>query len=118
MSALKTINLLLNKWAGTDNVKRDEFIENFDILDREVGQQNYKKVKSAKDVNKLFATEIWYLKGTTTKFREFTLSGGATPLYTTLTMKEYAADGITILVTKTWTLAYDGDGDLLSTIPN
>ncbi|MCO5387786.1 MAG: hypothetical protein NHB14_20685 [Desulfosporosinus sp.] len=35
MSLYKTVNLLLHKWAGTDNVSRAEFVENFDILDAE-----------------------------------------------------------------------------------
>lgn len=119
MSTNKTPNLNMNDWTGTDNVKRVEFKENFDIVDKEVGQQNYKKVKSGKDVNKLFTTEVWYLKGTNTKFRQFVLTG-TSPMYATLTATEYQADGVTVAsgYPKTWTLAYDGDGDLLSTTPN
>jgi len=118
MSANKTTNLSMNSWNGTDNVLRSEFNQNFDILDKEVGQQNYKKVKSGKDSNKIFTIVSWYRKADNTLFRKFTLSGGTSPSYTTLTMQEYNADGTTVNTTKIFTLAYDTDGDLLSVTPN
>lgn len=118
MSTNKTPNLSMNDWAGTDNVLRTEFSANFNILDKEVGQQNYKKVKSVKDANKIFTIEQWYRKVDNTLFRKFVLSGGVSPKYTTLALTEYAADGTTVVTTKTWTLAYDADGDLLSVTPN
>jgi hypothetical protein len=118
MSSNKTDNLNMHKWVGTDNVQHLEFVENFDIIDKELGQQGYKKVKSGKDANKIFTNEKWYRSADNTLFREFILSGGTSPSYTTLTMKEYAADGTTVIVTKTWTLAYDTDGDLSSVTPN
>lgn len=118
MSTNKSTNLTMHKWTGTDNVLRSEFVENFDVLDKEVGQQGYIKVKSGKDANKIFVTEEWKRKADSTLFRKFVLSGGVSPSYTTLTMTEYAANGTTLVVTKTFTLAYDGDGDLLSITPN
>ncbi|WP_458412793.1 hypothetical protein ACNQFZ_18580 [Schinkia sp. CFF1] len=38
MSSEKTTNFNLHKWAGTDYVKRLEFNENFDEIDRVVGE--------------------------------------------------------------------------------
>lgn len=118
MSANHTANLGMHSFIGTDYVRRAEFNENFDIIDKELGQQNYIKEKSGKDTKKIYTVEKWKRKADNSLFRKFELSGGETPCYTTLTMTEYTLDGVTVVTTKTWTLVYDDDKDLISVTPN
>ena len=70
-------------------------------------------VRSGKDANDIFTTVEEHRVGGNRATRSV-LSGGASPSYTTRTVTEYDLDGVTVLRTTVYTLAYDGAG-LLTT---
>jgi len=73
----------------------------------------YNMVRSAKDINGLF-TQVDYNRYDGTLFIRSILSGGASPSYTTRTMKFYDIDGLTVVSTVVYALSYDGDGEITS----
>jgi hypothetical protein len=67
-----------------------------------------------KDLNGLY-TEIQFKRKDGTLFKKSVLSGGTSPKYTTRTETFYAADGVTVIQTDTYTLTYTGN-DLTSEV--
>ena len=70
------------------------------------------KELTGRDSNGIFTT-VEYKVGSSLRKRSV-LSGGTSPTYTTRTVTLYAADGTTVISTTVYTLAYDGNGDLIS----
>lgn len=77
----------------------------------------YDLVRSNKDSNGIF-TQVDYKRYDDTLFARSVLSGGTSPSYTTRTVTYYAANGTTVVSTVTYTISYDGDGDITSEIAN
>lgn len=73
-------------------------------------------IKSNKDTNKIYVRIDYKRKSDNTLFMSSVLSGGTSPRYTTRTETYYDTDGTTIISTKTYTISYDTDGDILSEI--
>jgi len=85
-------------------------IDNFKELDF------YNQYMSNHDSNGV-ATVVEYKRPADgTLYMKSTLSGGASPNYTTDTWQYFAADGVTVILTKTWTMSYDGNGNILSKV--
>ncbi|QOK28069.1 hypothetical protein IIE26_05215 [Cytobacillus oceanisediminis] len=83
--------------------------------ERTVWSNQLKIYKSGKDANGVF-TVVEYKRQDDTLYAKSSLSGGTGPQYTTRTVTYYAADGMTVVNTVTWTLTYDSDGDLISEV--
>ena len=73
--------------------------------------------RSNKDTYGVFRT-ITQKRSDGTTFRTSELSGGTAPQYSTRTLTFYAADGVTVSSTATYTLSYDTDGDVVSEVLN
>lgn len=67
-----------------------------------------------KDANGIY-TELQYKRPDGTLAKKSVLSGETSPKYTTRTVTYYKADGITVALTKTYTLTYSED-DLTSEV--
>jgi hypothetical protein len=65
-----------------------------------------------KDYNGVYTT-IEYRRQDNTLSSSSDLSGGVSPEYTTRTVKDFAADGVTVTKTQVYSLVYSG-GDLIS----
>jgi hypothetical protein len=104
--------------AGSGNIQLAKYQ---DIINHEnaYGKHMLKEkfVRSGKDVNNIFST-IEHFRADDTLYYKSVLSGGASPLYTTRTETFYDTDGITELLVNVYTIAYDGDGDIISETPN
>lgn len=74
-----------------------------------------KMIKSGKDGNGIFTT-VEYKRPDNTLAAKAVLSGGTSPKYTTRTVTYYAPNGSTVTLTKTFTLSYDADDDLISEV--
>lgn len=81
------------------------------ILNDFESTKNLSITRSNKDKEGIFTTLTYKRKGDNTLYATSVLSGGATPKYTTRTIKFYDVDGVTLLKTTTKTLLYDVDGD-------
>ncbi|MEX0748748.1 MAG: hypothetical protein WD467_03475 [Candidatus Saccharimonadales bacterium] len=80
-----------------------------------LGPVAYRMSRTGKDENGIFTTVNWHRPDDTLAVQSV-LSGGTTPTYTARTVTEYAANGVDVLETTTYTLSYDGDGDLIAEI--
>jgi hypothetical protein len=78
-------------------------------------QTDFKVYKNNKDTNGIF-TNIQFKRAEGTLAIDSTLSGGASPQYTTRTIKYYGLDGTTVEKTTPRTLTYDTDGVLISEV--
>lgn len=116
MSTYKTTHLGLHSWAGTDQVSRLEFNENFATLDGALGNYRRQIDTATKDAKGIY-TVVNYKRGDGTLYMKSTLSGGTTPNYTTDTWRFYDASGATVIKTITWTLTYDTDGNVVDSVP-
>lgn len=77
----------------------------------------YQILRSVKDSNGMFTVAEYKTKEVTPKLvMKSTLSGGASPQYTTRTEQWYASDGITVQETVTYTISYDADGDWIGEV--
>ena len=70
-------------------------------------------VRSNKDTEGIFTTISRY-RGDSTLYAVSVLSGGASPQYTTRTETYYKEDGVTVDFVRTYSLGYDGSGDLIT----
>ncbi|WP_307188802.1 hypothetical protein [Caldicellulosiruptor owensensis] len=68
------------------------------------------------DVNGIF-TKVIYYRHDGTKFMESVLSGGTSPQYTTRTETYYAADGTTVVETRTYQQYYNSNGEWIKEVP-
>lgn len=106
-------NALAIKWDGTVDA-----YGNIDMHDNDVINGIAEKLSTYKlnpDDNGI-RTVIVKRRPDGTKYTESTLSGGTSPEYTTRTVVRYAADGVTVVDTKVYSLEYDVDGNLISEI--
>lgn len=71
--------------------------------------------KLNKDSNGIF-TEIRHLREDGTLILKSVVSGGVSPRYTTRTETKYAKNGTTIEWTKSYSLSYDVDDELISEV--
>lgn len=71
--------------------------------------------KSIKDSNGIY-TVVQHKRADGTLIMQSTLSGGTSPKYTTRTEVWYKIDGITVDVTKVYTITYDTDGNVVSEV--
>lgn len=81
------------------------------LVDRTRNAVPLRVERTGKDAKGIFTTVSYYRVGGSLAIQSV-LSGGTTPQYTTRTVTEYGADGTSVLQTTTYTLAYDGGGDL------
>lgn len=103
----KAIQAETNAKAYTDSAP--------EAMQRNLGKFNI--YKSGKDSSGIF-TIVEYKRADGTLYARSVLSGGTSPQYTKRTITYYAADGTTVLLTDTYTLTYDADGDLISEVKN
>lgn len=68
--------------------------------------------RSGKDGFGLFTVVEWRRPDGTLAIRS-ALSGGTAPAYTTRTITNYEADGVTVESTWVYSLSYDAEGDLV-----
>lgn len=112
--------------TGNNNIelaKAAEVQQNINSLSTSVTQMSEKvdaerelsMVKSNKDENGVFTT-VTYKRPNGTIFGTSVLSGGTSPQYTTRTESLYNEDGTSVVSTKTFSLSYDTDGDLVSEV--
>ena len=88
------------------------------VMEAEVVTKDKMSVyRSDKDTYGVFRT-ITQKRSDGTTFRTSELSGGVAPQYSTRTLTFYAADGVTVSSTATYTLSYDTDGDVVSEVLN
>lgn len=71
------------------------------------GEPALSMYRSGADVNGMY-TVVTYKRQDGTTFKTSTLSGGSSPIFTTRTVNNYAADGTTISSTDVYTLTYSG----------
>lgn len=92
--------------------------DNVDAALKELGRSTrpFKVVNSSKDTFGIFRRVELRDKDTNALYSASVLSGGTAPNYTTRTLTHYEADGVTVKKTDSFTLSYDGDGDLLSEV--
>lgn len=111
MSTNKTPNLNLHSWVGTDYVKRDEFNDNFNILDTKFEMYIEEVDATTKDPDAGLYKTVNYKRPDTTLYMSSVLSGkNLDGYYETDTWTIYLVDGITVNKTITWSLTYDADG--------
>jgi hypothetical protein len=84
-----------------------------EAMQRNVG--NFNVYKSGKDSNGIFTT-VDYKRPDGTLYARSVLSGGTSPQYTTRTITYFDTDGTTVIRSDTFTLSYDGNGDLVSEV--
>lgn len=73
----------------------------------------YNFTRTNKDSNDVYTTMSHYRHDNTLYIQEV-LSGGTSPEYTTLTVTVYQDDGVTLVETFTFALAYDVSGNMIS----
>lgn len=76
---------------------------------------DYNSYASGIDANSIY-TVIDYKRADGTLYMKSTSSGGISPSYTTVKWQFYDALGTTIILTKTWTIAYDANGKITSKV--
>jgi methionine synthase I (cobalamin-dependent) len=76
---------------------------------------DYNSYASAVDANGVY-TVVDYKRADGTLYMKSTLSGGTSPNYTTDTWQFYNDAGTTVILTKTWTIAYDANGKITSKV--
>lgn len=78
--------------------------------------EEYNQYNSSKDANGIF-TVVEYKRADLSLYMKSTLSNpDANGNYQTATLQYYATDGTTLIKTETWTMTYDADGDVTSTV--
>ncbi|GKV70293.1 hypothetical protein NCCP2716_27910 [Sporosarcina sp. NCCP-2716] len=110
----------VNALAGPGNTKTVKQLDNAlatHSADEALHNIPVKTIKSNIDENYIFTTVEHRRKSDNTLVRKSVLSGGESPQYTTRTITQYAADGVTVVGTPSiYTLSYNDDGILTSEV--
>lgn len=107
-------NIIIDKDSLLQNYYNKTQIKN--LLDNiEIYKDPLSIYKSNKDTYGIFTT-IEYKRLNGTLYMKEVLSDGTSPKYETKTITYYDTDGTTVLLTRTYALTYDTDGDLISQI--
>lgn len=83
-----------------------------DYMPHQSGLNSY---ASAVDSSGIY-TVLSFKRSDATLYMKSTLSGGTSPSYTTDTWQFYDTAGTTVMLTKTWTIAYDAGGKITSKV--
>lgn len=105
--------------AGTDNVVREFFNENWNTIDVKL-RVDYKEqidVATYDAAAKIYTTISYIRPENSTLYCKQVLSNKVNGNYLTDTWQIYGATGLVVLGTITWTLAYDDKGNVISKTP-
>jgi len=110
----------LSKFEDTDNVNKEAWNDNYDVLDALL--QRHKKVVdvASKDATTGVYKIVDYKRRTDdTLYLKCTLSNpDVNGYFQTDTWQYYDATGLVVVKTVTWTLVYDADGIVTSAAPS
>lgn len=104
----------LSAFEDHDNVSNDAMNENWQTLDDYLRPYREEVDTTTRDAEAGVYRTVRYRREDGTLYLQATLSNKVNGYYTTDTWTFYAADGQTVVKTRTWTLAYDEDGIIIS----
>jgi hypothetical protein len=113
-----TLNIIAGAltFNGVNLFNTTSLLNNGRTLQANINDLQYASMyRTAKDANDIY-TSVEYKDASAKTIVKSVLSGGTSPAYTTRTETWYQADGVTVAITKVYTLTYDAKGNVSSQV--